>query len=90
MLVVSHEQGGAWKLSVRANGQALHQALVQSEQQAAADSSAESNPAPRWQTIALDLTPLAGQQAAIELHHATAGAASTSAAYWAQIELVSE
>ncbi len=80
VLVVSHEPEGAWNLAVRANGQALHQALIQGEASASD---------PRWQTIAIDLTPLAGQQAAIELHHAAAGD-RPSAAYWAQIEMVSE
>jgi hypothetical protein len=80
VLVVSHEPKGAWNLGVRANGQSLHQALIQAD---APDDS------PRWQTIAIDLTPLAGQQAAIELHSAAAGD-RPSAAYWAQIELVSE
>src|SRR5690606_10554454 len=62
VLVVSHEPDGAWNLGVRANGQSLHQALIQGDEQAAAaESGADSDSAPRWQTIAIDLTPLAGQ-----------------------------
>jgi putative heme-binding domain-containing protein len=80
VLVVSHEAQGAWKLDVRASGQSLHTALIQGD-----DAQAE----PHWQTIAVDLTPLAGQQANVELRHAAAGD-NPAAAYWAQIELVSE
>ncbi len=76
VLVVSHDARGAWDLGVLANGQELHKALIQGDD-------------PRWQTLAVDLTPLAGQQVNVELRHAAAGD-RPSAAYWAQIELVSE
>jgi putative heme-binding domain-containing protein len=78
VLAVSHEPDGGWELSVVADGQRLHRALVGGE-----------GKEPAWRTISLDLTPLAGKQVALELIHATSGELP-DAGYWAQVEVISE
>jgi putative heme-binding domain-containing protein len=79
ILAVSHEPGGEWNLAVRANGKRLHQSLVGGP--AAAP--------PTWRTISLDLTALAGTTAKLELvggpHEG-----KRDAAYWGQVEIVSD
>jgi putative heme-binding domain-containing protein len=77
VLVVSGEEKGAWNLAVRGNGQHLYGAHVSDEQ------------APQWRTYTIDLTPLAGKSVDVELVQ-SADDGRPSAAYWAQIELVSE
>ncbi len=76
VLTVSHDEAKPWILTVNAGGKRLHQALV----------GARAGE-PAWETISLDLSTLAGREAAIELVQSTAqGPAS---AYWAQVEVVS-
>jgi hypothetical protein len=77
VLVVSGEEKGAWNLTVRGNGSQLHAADVSDEQ------------APQWRTFTIDLTPLAGKPVDVELVQ-SADDGRPSAAYWAQIELISE
>ncbi|MBI3837358.1 MAG: c-type cytochrome [Planctomycetia bacterium] len=78
VLSVSHDPQGAWNLTVNANGNRLHQALVGSKDAAA-----------RWQTISLDLTSLAGKKVHLELLNATQSG-KFDAAYWGQVEIISE
>jgi putative membrane-bound dehydrogenase-like protein len=78
VLAVSHESQGAWKLTVVADGKRLHESLITAD-----------GDAPKWQTISLDLAPLAGRQAQLELIHAAAGNPA-DAAYWGLVEIISE
>ncbi len=76
LLVVSNEKKGAWNLLVRVDGQTLHRSLVDG-----ADA--------HWQTIAVDVSQYAGKQVNVELLDAAVDD-RPSAAYWAQIDLISE
>ncbi len=78
VLVVSHEPNGAWILEAKAAGERLHQAQIGGQ---------DSNPT--WHTISLDLSALAGQTADVELIHSSAGR-KRDAAYWGQVEIVSD
>ena len=78
VLAVSHEPKGAWDLTVKADGKPLHQARI-----------GGSGGEPRWHTISVDLTPLEGRTVSLELIHASVGK-GPDAAYWAQVETVSD
>ncbi|MEX0678219.1 MAG: PVC-type heme-binding CxxCH protein [Pirellulales bacterium] len=78
VLAVSHEPLGRWNLTVVAGRKELQQSLV-----------GEDGGPPKWQTISVDLTPLAGKKVNLGLIHASAGEAP-DAAYWGQIDIVSE
>ncbi len=79
VLSVSHEAGGGWNLAVRANGKGLHQSLVGGADDAQ----------PSWRTISLDLSGLAGTTAKIELVGGSRDG-RRDAAYWGQVEIVSD
>jgi hypothetical protein len=78
ILCVSHEPQSTWRLTVNANGKRLYQSLV-----------GETEAAPAWQTISIDLSSLAAGKASLELIQAAQGDKPT-AAYWAEAEMVSE
>jgi putative heme-binding domain-containing protein len=78
VVAVSNESGGRWNLSVVADRRQLHRSLIGSD-----------DGAPKWQTISVDLTPLAGKTVELELVNASAGEAP-DAAYWSQIDIVSD
>jgi putative heme-binding domain-containing protein len=75
-LAVSHEPTGAWNLTVRINGEQLHQATV--------GGTAE---APAWLPLSFDLTPWAGRTVEIDLSNGTADT-DLNAAYWGRVEIV--
>jgi hypothetical protein len=77
VLVVSGQEKGAWNLVVRGNGQPLHESHISDEEEL------------RWRTFAIDLTQFAGKSVDVELEQ-SADDGRPSAAYWAQIELISE
>jgi putative heme-binding domain-containing protein len=79
VLSVSHETGGQWILSVRANGNRLHESVVDGEE----------NQGPAWRTLSFDLGPLAGQKVTLELTGASRDG-KKDAAYWDHIEVISE
>ena len=74
---VSHEPRGTWNLTVNAGGKRLHESLVGGAGEAG------------WQTISLDLSALAGNKITLELIHA-AESGKRAAAYWGQVEIVSD
>jgi putative heme-binding domain-containing protein len=76
VLCVSHEPRGGWLLTVKADGRPLYESRVEGRKAA-------------WRTIALDLTPLAGSRVSLQLIHA-ARDESPAAAYWSQVEIISE
>jgi putative heme-binding domain-containing protein len=75
---VAPQPEGSVHLKVTASGQTLHDALL-----------GPFEPAELWQTISLDLTPLAGKTAKIEVLQSAVGD-QPDAAFWERIELVSE
>jgi len=77
VLSVSSDPRGSWNLTVNANGNRLHQGLI--------------GPAStfRWQTISLDLSPLAGKKVNLELLNATQSG-KVDSAFWGQVEIISE
>jgi hypothetical protein len=75
VLSVSHDPDQAWQLTVRAEGKQLHASRI--------------GDAKDWQTIALDLTPLAGRKVKLELIQARSDD-QPSAAYWHQVEVISQ
>jgi putative heme-binding domain-containing protein len=77
VLVVSHEMNGAWNLIVRAGGRALHESLIGGDE------------TPQWRIVSIDLSQYAGRSVDIELQQGSAGD-KPDAAYWAQIEVISE
>jgi putative membrane-bound dehydrogenase-like protein len=79
ILAVSHESGGAWNLAVQAGGNRLHQSLVGGDDKAQA----------AWRTISLDLSGLAGTTTKLELVGASQDG-KRDAAYWGQVEIVSD
>ncbi len=78
VLNVSHEPKGTWNLIVAANGRQLHRSRVGGEGAKAA-----------WQTVSLDLSPLAGQTVQLELSNASADD-KLDAGYWSQVEIIFE
>ena len=78
VLQISHEAQGAWNLAVEANSQRLHRSLIKSK-------SGE----PEWQTLSFDLTPLAGKKIVLQLYQGVEEK-RPSAAYWGQIEVISD
>ncbi len=76
VLSVSHDPLSPWRLTVRADGKSLRTERIGGDQ-------------PSWQTIALDLTPLAGKKIKLELLHAREGD-RPGAAYWHQVEIISQ
>jgi putative heme-binding domain-containing protein len=76
VLSVSHEAGGAWDLTVRVDGAEVSHSRIEGEE-------------PRWQTLAVDLSPYAGRAVNVELVHAAVDN-RPDGALWAQIEVVSD
>jgi hypothetical protein len=78
VLNVSHEPKGAWTLTVRVDGRPWHQARIEGRGDGA-----------EWQTISLDLTPLAGRKVNVDLIHASVDE-RPDAAYWSGVEIISQ
>jgi putative heme-binding domain-containing protein len=78
VLAISHPADRAWKLTARADGVSLHDAIVGGPRAVAA-----------WKTVSLDLAPLAGKRAKLELAIGAVGD-SLSPAYIGQAEIVSD
>jgi hypothetical protein len=77
-LAVSHEPKGAWNLTVKIDGEQLHQSTV-----------GGSVEAPVWLPLSFDLTPWAGRTVQIDLSNG-ASDADLNAAYWGRVEIVHE
>ena len=77
ILSVSHDPHASWTLTVNANGKRLHRSTIGAE---TADSAC--------QTISLDLSALANTQTNLELIQSAA--TDSAAAYWSQVEIVSD
>ena len=77
-IVASHHLTGDWQLIVRANGKQLASQIVGSK-------TAKQG----WQELVIDLTPLAGKTATLELENRANGWRNEWA-YWNRVEIVSE
>ena len=77
VLAVSSMPAGRWQLKINAEGRNLHQQIVGGSTE------------PHWQTISVDLSPLAGKSAKLELQQITLDG-KLSAAFWGQVELLSD
>ena len=76
MISVSHASHGAWNLVVNGDGKQLHQSRIGGE-----------NLDATWQTITVDLGPLAGKQVDLELRNASHDS-GLEAGYWERVEEV--
>lgn len=77
-IVASHDQNGDWQMIVRADGKELASQVVSS-------TSVQNE----WLELAVDLTPLAGKAATLELEN-RANDWRNEWAYWNQVQIVSE
>jgi putative heme-binding domain-containing protein len=78
VLSVSHAAGAAWHVKVTGNGASLFESAVGADRARAA-----------WETVSVDLTPLAGKRVNLELVHGAHGG-KVEAAYWGQVDIVSD
>ncbi|MBX3734939.1 MAG: dehydrogenase [Verrucomicrobiae bacterium] len=72
-LAVAAQDGGAWELRIRADGELIHHEAVQPGED-------------RWKTVRVDLSAFAGRRIALRLENAAAGG-SRAFAYWADLSL---
>jgi len=78
VLAVAPAASGVWTLVVNANGERLHEGRI-----------GDGVNAPAWQTVTLDLSRYAGKKLQLELLHG-AVTGKPDAAYWGQVEIISQ